>query len=178
MLKQEKVTQNITDNLSKVTQNITGSSRIMKIHNYLIPFLLFHFVIVLYTPKILNRNIEQEIQEMPRKYTPQEKELLEYFHSIDKHAIKEILSEYHSTGPVGYASALILSRILKVKERISSDRELCTKLGTNPIYREAVGLRSHEIPAHNTFQRLSQRLGPDGRDSYPLPGIKFWLHYP
>jgi hypothetical protein len=134
----------------------------MKFHNYLIPFLLFLFVIILYTPEILNTNIEQEIQEMPRKYTPQEKQLLEYFHSIDKHAIKEILSEYHSTGPIGYSSALIFSRILKVKERISSDRELCTKLGTNPIYREAVGLRSNEIPAHNTFHTLRQRMRPEG----------------
>ena len=79
---------------------------------------------VLYTPVILNINIEQEVQELTRKYTPQERQLLDYFRSIDKHAIEKILSEYHSTGPIGYSSALILSRILKVKERISSDREV------------------------------------------------------
>jgi len=87
---------------------------------------------------------------------------LDYFHSIDKNAIKKILSDYHSTGPLGYSSTLILSRILKVKERISSDRELCEKLGKNPIYRDAVGIGSNEIPAHNTFHTLRQRLGPEG----------------
>ena len=65
---------------------------------------------------------------MSRKYTPQERQFLDYFHSIDKNAIKKILSEYHSTGPLGYSSTLILSRILTVKEPISSDRELCSSL--------------------------------------------------
>ncbi len=99
---------------------------------------------------------------MTRKYTPNERQFLDYFHSIDKNVIKKILSEYHSTGPLGYSSTLILSRILKVKERISSDRELCEKLCKNPIYRDAVGIRSSEIHAHNTFHTLRQRLGPEG----------------
>ena len=134
----------------------------MKFHNYLLLCLLCNITCVLYTPEILNTNIEQEVQELARKYTPQERKFLDYFHGIDKNAIKKILSEYHSTGPLGYSSTLILSRILKVKERISSDRELCEKLGKNPIYREAVGIRSYEIPAHNTFHTLRQRLGPEG----------------
>ena len=99
---------------------------------------------------------------MTRKYMPQERKFLNYFQSIDKIAIEKILSEYHSTGPIGYSSTLILSRILKVKERISSDRELCEKLGKNPVYRDAVGIRSNEIPAHNTFHTPRQRLGPEG----------------
>ncbi len=119
-------------------------------------------VCVLYTLEILTTNIEQEVQDMARKYTPQEKQFLDYFRSIDKHAIEGILSEYHSIGPIGYSTTLILSRILKVKERISSDRELSDKLAKNPIYREAVGISSHEIPAHNTFHTLRQRLGPEG----------------
>jgi len=110
----------------------------------------------------LNTNIEQEIQELSRKYTPQERQFLDHFHSINKNAIKKILSEYHSTGPLSYSSTLILSRILKVKERISSDRELGEKLCKNPIYRDAAGIRSSEIPAHNTFNTLRQRLGPEG----------------
>jgi len=109
----------------------------------------------------LNTNIEQEVQELSRKYTPQEGQFLDYFRSIDKNAIEKILSEYHSTGPLGYSNTLILSRILKVKERISSDRELCGKLGKNPIYRETVGIRSNEILAHNTFHTLRQRLGTE-----------------
>lgn len=99
---------------------------------------------------------------MARKYTQKEVEFLDYFRSIDKHAIEEILSEYHSTGPFGYTSSLMLSRILKVKERISSDRELSDKLAKNPIYRNAVGIRSNETPAHNTFNTLRRRLGPEG----------------
>ena len=119
----------------------------MKFHKYLLLCFLCYIICVLYTPEILNTNIEQEVQELTRKYTPQERQFLDYFQSIDKHAIKKILSKYHSTGPFGYSSALILSRILKVKERISSDRELCDKLAKNPIYREAIGIRSDEIPA-------------------------------
>ena len=134
----------------------------MKFNNCLLHCLLCYIVCVLYTPEILNTNIEQEVQELTRKYMPQERKFLNYFQSIDKIAIEKILSEYHSTGPIGYSSTLILSRILKVKERISSDRELCEKLGKNPVYRDAVGIRSNEIPAHNTFHTLRQRLGPEG----------------
>ncbi len=134
----------------------------MKFNNYLLICLLCNIICVLYTPVILNTNIEQEVQELARKYTPQERQFLDYFQSIDKIAIEKILYEYHSTGPLGYSSTLILSRILKVKERISSDRELCEKLGKNPIYRDAVGIRSNDIPAHNTFHTLRQRLGPEG----------------
>lgn len=134
----------------------------MKFNNCLLHCLLCYIVCVLYTPEILNTNIEQEVQELTRKYTSQERKFLDYFHGIDKNAIEKILYEYHSTGPIGYSSTLILSRILKVKERISSDRELCEKLGKNPIYRDAVGISSNEIPAHNTFHTLRKRLGPEG----------------
>ncbi len=99
---------------------------------------------------------------MPRLRTPQEVEFLEYFSRIDKSAIKEILSQYRSTGPVGYETSLVLARILKVKERISSDRELSEKLAKIRIYREAIGIGHYEIPAHNTFHTLRQRLGPEG----------------
>ena len=136
--------------------------RIMKFINFLLICMLYYLVTFLYTPEILNTNIEHEVQALSHKYTPQEKLLLDYFRSIDKHAIEKILSEYHTTGPLGYSSTLILSRILKVKERISSDRELCLKLAKNPIYRDAVGIHAYEIPAHTTFHTLRQRLGPEG----------------
>ncbi len=60
---------------------------------------------------------------MARSRTPQEAEFQEYFRHIDKNAINEILSQYRSTGPTGYSTSLVLARILKVKERISSDSE-------------------------------------------------------
>ena len=55
-----------------------------------------------------------------------------------------------------------MARILKVKERISSDRELSGKLAKIKIYRDAIGINHDEIPAHNTFNTLRQRLGPEG----------------
>ncbi len=99
---------------------------------------------------------------MARSRTPQEAEFQEYFRRIDKNAINEILSQYRSTGPTGYSISLVLARILKVKERISSDRELSDKLSKIRIYRNAIGIGRNEIPAHNTFHTLRQRLGPEG----------------
>lgn len=148
--------------MAKVTQHFEGMRTSVKFYNLFIIGVLSCIVSFLYTLGILNTNIEQEVQKMSRHYTPQEKNLLDYFHRIDRDAIEQILSEYHSTGPLGYTTSLVLSRILKVKERISSDRELSEKLATNPIYRHAVGVRSTDIPAHNTFHTLRQRLGPEG----------------
>jgi len=99
---------------------------------------------------------------MSRMRTPQESEFLKYFRSINKRSIDNILSRYRSTGPVGYASSLVLARILKVKERISSDRELSEKLAKIKIYRDAIGINRDEIPAHNTFNTLRQRVGQQG----------------
>jgi len=99
---------------------------------------------------------------MSRMRTSQETDFLKYFHQIDKRAIRKILSQYRSTGPVGYATSLLLARILKVKVRISSDRELSEKLAKIQIYREAVGIKRKSIPAHNTFNTLRSRLGVEG----------------
>jgi hypothetical protein len=159
-LKRKKVTQFSGPKMVEVTQDFRACPQSIKFYN--LPYYLNLLVLplVLYTPEILNTNIEQEAQNMPR--TPQESEFLKYFRSIDKRSIDNILSQYRSTGPVGYASSLMLARILKVKERISSDRELSEKLAKIKIYRDAIGIRHDEIPAHNTFNTLRQRLGPEG----------------
>ena len=99
---------------------------------------------------------------MSRIRTLQETDFLKYFRQIDKRAIRKILAQYRSTGPIGYATSLVLARILKVKERISSDRELSEKLSKIQIYREAMGIKRNVIPAHNTFNSLRSRLGPEG----------------
>lgn len=99
---------------------------------------------------------------MSRMHTSQEADFLKYFQQIDKRAIRKILSEYRSTGPIGYTTSLVLARILKVKERISSDRELSEKLAKIQIYREAIGIKRNRVPAHNTFNTLRSRLGPEG----------------
>ena len=100
--------------------------------------------------------------DMSRIRTLHETDFLKYFRQIDKRAISKILSQYRSTGPIGYETSLVLARILKVKERISSDRELSEKLSKIQIYREAIGIKRNMVPAHNTFNSLRSRLGPEG----------------
>ena len=56
----------------------------------------------------------------------------------------------------------VLAPILRVKESISSDRELSEKLATIKIYSDAIGIHYDEIPTHNSFNTLRQRLGPEG----------------
>ena len=146
----------------EVTQHFNACRPTIKAYKFRYYLSLWVLLLVLYTPAILNTNIEQEAQNMSRMRTPQESEFLKYFRSIDKHSINNILSRYRSTGPVGYANSLVLARILKVKERISSDRELSEKLSKIKIYRDAIGINHDEIPAHNTFNTLRQRLGPEG----------------
>jgi hypothetical protein len=146
----------------QVTQHFKDSHPTIKARRsqYYLSFLVL--LLILYTPQILNANIEQESQNMSPIRSPQELEFLKYFRQINKQGIDNILSRYRSTGPVGYASSLVLARILKVKERISSDRELSEKLAKIKIYRNAIGINHDEIPAHNTFNTLRQRLGPEG----------------
>jgi len=64
----------------------------------------------------------------------------------------------HNIGPPGQS----VIQLLKVKERISSDRELSEKLSKIQIYREAIGIKRNMVPAHNTFNTLRSRLGPEG----------------
>jgi len=146
----------------EVTQHFNACHLTMRRYKFRYYLSLWVLLLVLYTPEILNANIEQEAQNMSRIRTPQESEFLKYFRRISKRSINSILSQYRSTGPVGYASSLVLARILKVKERISSDRELSEKLSKIKIYRDAIGINHDEIPAHNTFNTLRQRLGPEG----------------
>jgi hypothetical protein len=146
----------------EVTQNFNDCRPAIKAYNFRFYLSFWVLLLILYTPEILNANIEQEAQNMSRMRTPQESEFLKYFRCINKRSIDNILSRYRSTGPVGYASSLVLARILKVKERISSDRELSDKLARIKIYRDAIGIKHYEIPAHNTFNALRQRLGPEG----------------
>ena len=148
--------------MAKVTQHLSDQVKVKKSYKFRYLLRLCVAVVFLYTPEILNTNIEQEDHNMPRIRTPQEVEFLEYFRRIDKSPMTEILPQYRSTGPAGYATSLVLARILKVKERISSDRELSEKLAKIGIYSEAVGIGRQDIPAHNTFHTLRQRLGPEG----------------
>ena len=66
------------------------------------------------------------------------------------------------TGPEGYGVSLVLCRMLKVKERITSDRELSQSLAKHSIYRHVTCLSPEKLPAHNTFNTLRARLGAEG----------------
>lgn len=95
--------------------------------------------------------------------TQEEKDFLDYFTMIGSWCIEPVISTHYSLGPKGYGSSLILSRILKVKERISSDRELASKLRKNEIYRVVCQLRDgNTVPSHNTYTTLRSKLGIQG----------------
>ena len=58
----------------------------------------------------------------------EEKEFIKYFVTIDNDCISSVVKRYAGIGPKGYGTSLILSRMIKVKERILSDRQLAKTL--------------------------------------------------
>jgi hypothetical protein len=120
----------------------------------------------------LNTSIEQEGQimvdfQLPlpglsrdfNELTKQEKDFIAYFSAIDMDSISPVVDCYAGIGPKGYSVFLILARIIKIKERILSDRQLANVLRKNDLYRFV----TNDIqPAHNTFNTLRKRLGPEG----------------
>jgi hypothetical protein len=94
--------------------------------------------------------------------TKEKRDFLDYFIMIRSSCIEPLIERYYHSGPKGYGTALILTRVLKIKERISSDRELASKLKKNEIYRIACQLNSDDIPSHNSYNTLRNKLGTDG----------------
>ena len=89
----------------------------------------------------------------------EEKEFIKYFVTIDNDCISSVVKRYAGIGPKGYGTSLILSRMIKVKERILSDRQLAKTLKKNDLYRFV----TKDIqPSHNTFNTLRKRFGPKG----------------
>jgi len=91
--------------------------------------------------------------------TQQEKEFVNYFAAIDPKCIYPVVQHYVGIGPRGYGTALIIARILKIRERILTDRQLARALKQNDLYRFVT---NDSQPAHNTFHTLRSRLGVDG----------------
>jgi hypothetical protein len=91
--------------------------------------------------------------------TAQEKEFIDYFSTIDLDCNSPLVDCYAGIGPKGYGTALILARIIKVKERILSDRQLAEVIKKNDIYRF---ITNNIKPSHNTFNTLRRRLGSRG----------------
>ncbi|MCK5139250.1 MAG: transposase [Thermodesulfovibrionia bacterium] len=91
--------------------------------------------------------------------TKEEEDFIKYFSTIDIHCISPVVDCYAGIGPQGYSTSLILARIVKIKERILSDRQLARVLKQNDLYRFV----TKDIqPAHNTFNTLRRRLGTKG----------------
>ena len=91
--------------------------------------------------------------------TDQERQFIAYFSTIDLDCITPVVDCYAGIGPKGYGTALILARIIKIKERILSDRQLADVLKKNDLYRFVT---KNTQPSHNTFNTLRRRLGPKG----------------
>ena len=91
--------------------------------------------------------------------TEEEKKFIAYFSTIDMDCISPVVDSYAGIGTKGYGTNLILARIIKIKERILSDRQLAKALKKNDLYRFV----TRDIqPSHNTFNTLRRRLGPHG----------------
>ena len=67
--------------------------------------------------------------------TEEEKDFLNYFSTIDSSCISPVIDSYTGIGPKGYGAPLMLARIIKIKERIVSDRQLAKSLKKNDLYR-------------------------------------------
>ena len=91
--------------------------------------------------------------------TPQEQNFIAYFSNIDMECISPVMACYAGVGPKGYDVSLMLARIIKIKERILSDRQLADALKKNDLYRFVTrGIQ----PSHNTFNTLRRRLSVKG----------------
>jgi hypothetical protein len=94
-----------------------------------------------------------------RTLTAEEKDFLNYFCTIDSSRIFPVVDCYAGVGPKGYGASLILARIIKIRERILSDRQLAKCLKKNDLYRFV----TQDIqPSLNSFNTLRKRLGPKG----------------
>jgi hypothetical protein len=91
--------------------------------------------------------------------TREEKQFLDYFSLIDIDCISSVDSYYAGIGPIGYGTALVLARMIKVKERILSDRQLAKALKKNDLYRF---ITRDTQPSHNTFNTMRRRIGISG----------------
>ncbi|NIU01639.1 MAG: transposase [Aliifodinibius sp.] len=90
-------------------------------------------------------------------------DFVNYFASIRLQNIKPVIVQYYDgVGPNGYGISLMLSRILKVKEILLSDRILADRLARNATYRAVCLMEQGHTPAHNTYHTLRTRLGVEG----------------
>jgi hypothetical protein len=82
-----------------------------------------------------------------------------HFALIDAQCFDPVMNTYAGIGPKGYRAALVIARIIKVKEQILPDRQLAKALKKNDLYRFVT---NNVQPSHNTFNSLRQRFGIKG----------------
>ncbi len=86
--------------------------------------------------------------------TAEEKDFLNYFCTIDGSCISPVVDCYAGVGPKGYGASLILARIIKIRERILSDR--VSKLKKNDLYRLSPTILSRAQYIQYVRRRLGQ----------------------
>ena len=86
--------------------------------------------------------------------TAEEKDFLNYFFTIDSSCISPVTDSYAGIGPKGYGASLILARIIKIRERILSDRQLAKCLKKNDLYRFVTTHIPEKFLKSNSFQVL------------------------
>lgn len=92
-------------------------------------------------------------------------DLLGFFGQVDPSAVEAICRPYYSgLGPEGYGAARYLALLLRVKQNIVSDRRLVRELGTNELYRRAIGLGADPgaVPGRSALSEFRRSLGVDG----------------
>jgi len=67
--------------------------------------------------------------------TEEEKEFIAYSSTIDRDCISPVVNSCAGIGPKEYGTDLILTRIIKIKERVLSDRQLAKALKKNDLHR-------------------------------------------
>jgi hypothetical protein len=65
--------------------------------------------------------------------TDAEKQFIEYFSLIEAQCFDPVIKSYVGISPKGYRAALIIARIIKVKEQILLDRQLAKALKKNDL---------------------------------------------
>jgi len=97
------------------------------------------------------------------EFADAENEFVNYFANIELQNIRPVIDQrYGDAGPRGYGLSIILSRILKVKELLFSDRILAKRLKSNATYRAVCLMEKGHTPSHNTYNTLRSRLGVEG----------------
>lgn len=98
----------------------------------------------------------------PGQLSPEERAFVDYFDRVPPRCLQLVEDLYRGRGPRGFGASLLLARMLKVKEGIVSDRELCERLGRIRLYQVACRLKRDAIPSPSTFSEFRDRLAPAG----------------